>query len=112
MTIRAISQFLEALAGYVLQGLIQTYRYLLAPLLPTRCWYLPTCSHYGLEAIQVHGPVYGSWLTLRRFARCHPWGGHGYDPVPQQTPEPMLGSTSITAVKPTSISVNKATPYV
>jgi uncharacterized protein len=65
-----------------LRGLILIYRYGLAPMLPGRCRYLPTCSHYGLEALQVHGPIHGSWLTLRRFLNCHPWGGQGYDPVP------------------------------
>ena len=70
------------LATQTLRGLIQAYRYSVAPLLPGRCRYLPTCSHYGLEALQVHGPIQGSWLTLRRLLICHPWGGHGFDPVP------------------------------
>lgn len=47
-----------------------------------RCRYLPTCSEYTREALEVHGPVRGLWLALRRLGRCHPWGGHGYDPVP------------------------------
>jgi len=92
MNMAAPSQIFSGLVGYILRGLIQTYRYLLAPLLPTRCRYLPTCSHYGLEAIQLHGPVHGSWLTLRRFARCHPWGGHGYDPVPQGSITPTYSA--------------------
>ena len=66
----------------LLCGLILLYRYSLAPLLPGRCRYLLTCSHYGLEALRVHGPLLGAWLTLRRLMRCHPWGGHGFDPVP------------------------------
>lgn len=48
----------------------------------SRCRYLPTCSTYALEAYEVHGFVKGSWLTARRIGRCHPWGGHGLDPVP------------------------------
>ena len=48
------------------------------------CRHDPTCSHYGIEAIRVHGALRGSWLTLRRLLRCHPWGTHGYDPVPKK----------------------------
>lgn len=49
---------------------------------PSPCRYLPTCSSYALEALEVHGAVVGTWLTIRRLARCHPWGGLGADPVP------------------------------
>jgi len=49
---------------------------------PSPCRYWPTCSSYGLEAIELHGAARGSWLTLRRILRCHPWGGSGVDPVP------------------------------
>jgi putative membrane protein insertion efficiency factor len=50
---------------------------------PTGCRYLPTCSEYGIEAIERHGTIRGSMLTMRRLARCTPWGGHGVDPVPE-----------------------------
>lgn len=50
---------------------------------PSPCRYQPTCSSYALEALEQHGAVRGSWLTVRRLARCHPWGGHGWDPVPE-----------------------------
>ncbi|MBP7851005.1 MAG: membrane protein insertion efficiency factor YidD, partial [Lentimicrobiaceae bacterium] len=52
------------------------------PYLMPSCRYTPTCSQYGVEAIQKHGPFRGGWLTLKRFLRCGPWGGSGYDPVP------------------------------
>lgn len=61
---------------------IKFYRYVISPMLPPRCRYAPTCSEYAVEAITRHGPVKGSALALRRIARCHPWGGNGYDPVP------------------------------
>ena len=51
---------------------------------PTPCRYLPTCSCYALDAYEEHGFVRGSWLTLRRLGRCHPWGGQGWDPVPRR----------------------------
>ena len=50
---------------------------------PSHCRYWPTCSSYALEAFEVHGALRGSWLTVRRIGRCHPWGGAGVDPVPR-----------------------------
>lgn len=50
---------------------------------PSPCRYQPSCSAYALEALSVHGAARGSWLALRRVLRCHPWGGHGWDPVPE-----------------------------
>lgn len=53
---------------------------------PSPCRYVPSCSNYALDAYEQHGFWRGSWLTVRRLARCHPWGGHGWDPVPPPTP--------------------------
>ena len=61
---------------------VRTYQLLISPLLPPSCRYLPTCSDYAIEAIERHGASQGAVLALRRLARCHPWGGSGYDPVP------------------------------
>jgi len=66
----------------LLRGLIRLYQLTVSPLLPPRCRYLPSCSDYALEALSSHGMARGLWLALRRLARCHPWGGSGYDPVP------------------------------
>ncbi|WP_276360819.1 membrane protein insertion efficiency factor YidD [Daejeonella sp. H1SJ63] len=62
--------------------LIRIYQYLISPMLGQSCRFNPTCSHYGIQAIHKHGPFKGGWLTLKRIGRCHPWGGHGHDPVP------------------------------
>ena len=61
---------------------IRLYQILLSPVLPHSCRFIPTCSAYAVEAIMTHGVLRGGWLALRRLARCHPWGGSGYDPVP------------------------------
>jgi len=70
-----------ALAQLLLAG-IGLYRRWLSPLLGPRCRFIPSCSAYGLEAIQRHGPWRGGWLTLRRISRCHPFTPCGCDPVP------------------------------
>lgn len=62
---------------------IKAYQVALSPLLMSSCRYQPTCSHYGEEAVRRHGVWRGGWLTLKRLARCTPFGGFGYDPVPQ-----------------------------
>lgn len=62
--------------------LIRVYQALLSPLLGGHCRYYPSCSHYGIEALRQHGAAHGSWLTLRRLARCNPFARGGYDPVP------------------------------
>ena len=63
--------------------LLRVYQLTLSPLLgANKCRYTPTCSHYGIEALRRHGAAKGGWLALKRIASCHPWGGHGYDPVP------------------------------
>ena len=66
----------------LLMALIRGYQYLLSPLLPDSCRFVPTCSQYGVEALKKYGPAKGFWLTAKRIFRCHPWGGSGYDPVP------------------------------
>ena len=66
----------------VLIGLVKGYRLLLSPALGSACRFEPSCSAYSLQALQQHGAAGGSYLTLRRLARCHPWCDGGMDPVP------------------------------
>lgn len=79
-SLRAAARLLPVLP--LLAG-IWIYRLFLSPFLGRQCRYLPTCSAYAEEALMRHGLFAGSWLALRRLARCHPWGGSGYDPVPE-----------------------------
>ena len=63
-------------------ALIRFYQLCISSLIPPRCRYTPTCSQYAIEAVRKYGALKGGWLALKRLARCHPWGGCGYDPVP------------------------------
>jgi putative membrane protein insertion efficiency factor len=71
----------------VLSAALRVYRYAVSPMLGSRCRFHPSCSAYALEAIERRGALRGSWLAVRRLARCHPWHPGGYDPVPDARPE-------------------------
>ena len=80
-----MKHFLAAIACLpqtVLIGLVKGYRLLLSPSLGSACRFEPSCSAYSLQALQQHGAAGGTYLTLRRLARCHPWCDGGIDPVP------------------------------
>ena len=68
-----------------LTAAIRAYRYIISPMLGQSCRFYPSCSCYAEEALQQHGAVRGSYLTVRRLLRCHPWHEGGYDPVPPAT---------------------------
>src|SRR5438128_563769 len=82
------ARFYPALMLGLLRFLIRIYQWTLSPVLRLLCGsdfgcrFTPTCSEYFLEALETHGVCHGSWLGLKRLARCQPWGGCGYDPVP------------------------------
>ena len=63
---------------------IKFYQLSISPLLGSKCRYTPTCSHYMVDAIEEWGILKGGWMGIKRISSCHPWGGHGYDPVPKK----------------------------
>ena len=75
---KAVSKVL----AWPLIQLVRLYRLAISPWLGANCRFDPTCSSYAIEALEVHGVLKGTWLAMRRIGRCHPWGGSGYDPVP------------------------------
>ncbi|TGN30220.1 membrane protein insertion efficiency factor YidD [Empedobacter tilapiae] len=64
--------------------LVRFYQLAISPWIGSNCRYQPTCSSYMIEALKEHGLLKGLWLGTKRIGRCHPWGGHGYDPVPKK----------------------------
>jgi hypothetical protein len=68
---------------FLLRAMVWIYRHSLVFVFGGRCRFMPSCSAYADEAIRIHGPYRGTVLAAKRLCRCHPWGGHGYDPVPK-----------------------------
>lgn len=81
------------LTQHMLVAGLRVYQHTISPLQGfvfgplARCRFQPSCSQYAIDAIQEHGALRGSWLAVKRLARCHPWGGSGWDPVPRKHPE-------------------------
>ena len=67
---------------HVLKILIRGYQLAISPLFGPRCRFYPSCSHYAIQAIDAHGALHGTWLTIKRISRCHPFNAGGFDPVP------------------------------
>lgn len=75
--------FLKKTVTWILLLPVYFYRAVISPLIPPSCRYTPTCSRYTIEALKKHGPIKGSYLSAKRILSCNPWGGSGYDPVPE-----------------------------
>jgi len=73
---------LNKVATFPLLILIRGYQLIISPLLGSNCRFMPTCSEYAMESLRSHGLIKGSYLTIKRIGKCHPWGSHGYDPIP------------------------------
>ncbi|HBG57629.1 membrane protein insertion efficiency factor YidD [Proteiniphilum sp. UBA1028] len=78
---------LKHLLTWILLLPVYFYRAAISPLTPPSCRYTPTCSQYTIEALKRHGPFRGSFLSAKRILSCNPWGGSGYDPVPEPKPK-------------------------
>lgn len=76
-------RFLHRAPGLALIALLRCYQYTLSAFFGPACRFEPSCSHYAIEAIRGHGALAGGWLAVTRVLRCNPWGGSGYDPVPE-----------------------------
>ena len=81
--IMKIYSFFKFLVKTLFIYLIKFYKKCISPWLPGACRFQPTCSEYMIEAIEKHGIIYGIYLGIKRLLRCHPWGGSGFDPVPE-----------------------------
>lgn len=88
---KASPQMVTSAVGQAVQkfliGVVKAYRLLLSPWLGSACRFEPTCSVYALQALETHGAGLGSYLTLKRLGRCHPWCDGGLDPIPPKAPE-------------------------
>lgn len=91
----------------LLMGIVRGYRLLLSPWLGSACRFEPTCSAYALVALERHGAAAGSYLTVRRLARCHPWCDGGHDPVPDELPRSLRLFSRLTPCTSPSSSPKK-----
>jgi TatD DNase family protein len=113
---------LSTLSAKILILPIRFYQLCISPLTPGVCRFTPTCSHYAIEALRKHGPIKGLWLATQRILRCHPWGGSGYDPVPEKfivanchthiRPDRRHRSTSIISINPFELNSFAKKPYL
>ena len=78
---------LNKVATFPLLILIRGYQLIISPLLGSNCRFMPTCSEYAMESLRSYGLIKGFYLTIKRIRKCHPWGGHGYDPIPTKKVE-------------------------
>ena len=105
--------FFLTLPQRILIALVRGYRLLLSPWLGTSCRFEPTCSAYSLQALQTHGAAAGTYLTLRRLARCHPFCEGGHDPVPESAPplfRHFIPAAPSATGNPSPVSIDKTSP--
>lgn len=82
-----MAALLGRLLAWPLLAVVHVYRIAVSPWLGVNCRFQPTCSEYAIEALKTHGAFRGTRLAAKRISRCHPWGGSGYDPVPDKESE-------------------------
>ncbi len=76
-------QLINNIFRWLIVGIVRFYQLAISPWLGKSCRYSPTCSQYMIEAVNEWGALKGFWMGLKRIGSCHPWGDHGYDPVPE-----------------------------
>lgn len=76
-------RLIKKILGYIFLIPVYFYKWGISPFTPASCRHTPTCSEYFIDAVKLHGPFRGTWMGLHRLSKCHPWGTHGYDPVPK-----------------------------
>lgn len=87
---------------YLLLALIRGYQLVVSPMLGPTCRFYPSCSEYGYQAVRDRGSIVGSWLTVRRLLRCHPWNPGGIDPVPPRATRNAASSVDRDRTPPTA----------
>ena len=75
---------LNKIVTFPLILLIRGYQFIISPMLGSNCRFMPTCSEYATESLKEYGLIKGTFLTIKRIGKCHPWGDHGYDPIPRK----------------------------
>lgn len=85
-----ILKIVNLVLGFPILVLLWMYRNIISPITGPSCRYQPTCSTYSVEAVRLHGPIKGGWMAMKRIGSCHPWGRHGWDPVPGSELEQKL----------------------
>ena len=83
MFIRMKNKIINLTSKFLI-SIIRFYQIFISPLIGNNCRYHPTCSEYFIESLKIHGPIKGTILGVKRISKCHPWGGKGYDPVPEK----------------------------
>ncbi|SDN10815.1 membrane protein insertion efficiency factor YidD [Vreelandella arcis] len=101
---RTLINALRWLLGHALIAAVRLYQYTLSPLLGPRCRFWPSCSSYAIEAIQVHGPLKGTWMAFKRIMKCHPGSAGGMDPVPGGRSEALCRDDETHHASPSSPS--------
>ena len=86
---KCIAKAILKAVGWIFLIPVYIYKYAISPLTPASCRHIPTCSEYAVQAIKIHGPFKGIVLATKRISKCHPWGTHGYDPVPPGKEKPV-----------------------
>jgi len=80
--IKKVAGWIKWILIRILMVPVYFYKYAISPMTPASCRHIPSCSEYAIDALKIHGPIKGIYLGTRRILKCHPWGTHGYDPVP------------------------------